>query len=161
MKQIRRMMNRTIIEITLLIVLCIVSFVVFNTYKLEGVEDNVIYTDINVFRNRNTIAVNDFPKESQVTLMVTNASNTKEKYNVLLTSYNSNLNEYEDCLKVKINDKEYLLKDLKVADNYFLIDEGDMKANIKEIDLYFAIDEEYDKILNNNLSLEFVNDISI
>ena len=154
-------MNRTIIEITLLIVLCIVSFVVFNTYKLEGVEDNVIYTDINVFRNRNTIAVNDFPKESQVTLMVTNASNTKEKYNVLLTSYNSNLNEYEDCLKVKINDKEYLLKDLKVADNYFLIDEGDMKANIKEIDLYFAIDEEYDKILNNNLSLEFVNDISI
>ena len=78
----------------------------------------------------------------------------------MLTS-NADLTEYEDCLKVKINNDEYLLKDLKVADNYFLIDQGNMKADIKEIDLYFAMNEEYQEMLNKYVSFQFVNNLSI
>ena len=160
MKNIHRMINKTIIEITLLIVMCLVSFVVFSTHKLEGVQDNFVYTDIGVIKEKNYIGINTFPEESQIKLEVSNLSNTREKYNVLLTS-NTDLTKYEDFIKIKINNKEYLLKDLKVAKNYFLIDEGDMKANIKEIDLYFAMDEEYQEVLKNPVSFQFVNNLSI
>ncbi len=160
MKNIHNMINKIIIEITFMVVLCVVSSVVFSYCKLEGVQDNFVYTDINVIETRDTIGINHFTDESQVKLTVSNLSNTKEKYNVLLTS-DMNLSNYEDILKVKVNDKEYLLKDLKVADNYFLIDEGNMKANTKEIDLYFAIDELYSEQLQELISFESVNDISI
>ena len=160
MKNIHKMINKTIIEITVLVVLCLISFVVFNTSKLENVEADVIYTDIDVLEARNLISINGFPEDSQVKLRVSNLSNTFEKYNVLLTS-NNDLSKYEDCLKIKINNEEYLLKDLKVANNYFLIDEGNMKATVKKIDLYFTFDEKYDEKLNNTISLQFVNDVSI
>ena len=160
MKNIRWVINKTIIEITFLLLLCIVSFVVFSNHKLEGVQDHFTYTDIGVLKEKNYIGINTFPDDSQIKLEVSNLSNTKEEYNVLLTS-NADLTEYEDCLKVKINNDEYLLKDLKVADNYFLIDQGNMKADIKEIDLYFAMDEEYQEMLNKYVSFQFVNNLSI
>ena len=160
MKNIHKMMNKIIIEITFLIVLCIISFGVFKTSKIETIDEDFNYTDLEVSKERNYIGVNEFPVDSQIKLTVSNLSNTYEDYKVLLTS-KLNLTEYEDCLKVKINDREYLLKDLKVADNYFLIDRGNMKANTKEILLYFAMDEEYIDIIGKPISFQFINDLSI
>ena len=160
MKSINKMINKTIIDITVFIVLCVISCVVFNMHKLEGVMDNVVYTDIDVIKNQAMISVDDFTNESQIQLMVSNNSNTSEKYNVLLTS-NYDLTKVEDYLKIKIDDKEYLLKELKVADNYFLIDEGNMKAKSKEINLYFAIDESNEQVIENNIPFYFVNDLTI
>ena len=158
MANITKMINKTIMEITFLVVLCIISFVVFNVSKVEGVITNPVYTDIDVLKNYNSVGVNDFPKDSQIKLKVSNYSNTSEDYNVLLTS-NNDLSDLEDSLKIKIDDKEYLLKDLKVADNYFLIDKGNMKANTKEIDLYFAADD--NKQIDKHVPFYFVNDLTI
>lgn len=161
MNKVYNMINKLIIEITVLIVICVISFFVFNTHKLEEVYDDVTYTDIDVMQNASTIGINDFTDNAQIKLTVSNESNTSEDYKVLLTS-NGDLSTVEDYLKIKIDDKVYLLKDLKVANNYFLIDKGNMKATIKEINLYFAIDEENESVINNNfVSLEFVNDLTI
>ena len=160
MKGINRMINKTIIEITFLIVLCIISFVVFNTQEYQGIIDNVVYTDIDVLKNQSMISVDNFSDESQIKLLVSNNSNTSEKYNVLLTS-NYDLTRIEDFLRIKIDDKEYLLKDLKVSDNYFLVDEGNMKANSKEINLFFAIDDNHKQIFNGSIPFYFVNDLTI
>ena len=160
MKNINRMINKTITEITFLIVLCIISFVVFNTQEYQGIIDNVVYTDIDVLKNQSMISVDNFSDESQIKLLVSNNSNTSEKYNVLLTS-NYDLTRIEDYLRIKIDDKEYLLKDLKVSDNYFLVDEGNMKANSKEINLFFAIDNNHKQIFNGSIPFYFVNDLTI
>ena len=159
-KNINRMINKIIVEITLLIVLCLISFVTFSQHTLDGIVNDFKYTDIDIIEERNSLGINSFTDDSQIKLAVSNLSNTSEKYKLILTS-DSNLALYEDFLKIKINDSEYMLKDLKIADNYFLIDEGDMKANVKEIDLYFAVDEEYNDKINNKLSLQFINDLNI
>lgn len=160
MKQIHNMINKLIIEITIMIVICAVSFYVFNTYKLDEVYDDVTYTDIDVLQNGSTIGINEFTSEAQIKLTVSNDSNTSEDYKVLLTS-EKDLSGLEDILRVKINNKVYLLRDLKVANNYFLIDKGNMKANVKEFDLFFAVDEDNQKILNEFVPIEFVNDLTI
>ena len=160
MKQIHKLINKLIIEITIMIVICVVSFFVFNTYKLDEVYEDVTYTDIDVLQNEENIGINDFTSEAQIKLTVSNESNTSEDYKVLLTS-EEDLSELEDILRIKINNKEYLLRDLKVANNYFLIDKGNMKANIKEFELFFAVDEDNQQILNNFVPIEFVNDLTI
>ena len=159
MKNINRMINKTIIEISFLTVLCIISFVVFNTKELP-VMDKVFYTDIEVLKNQSRINVEDFSDDSQIKILVSNNSNTNEKYNVLLTS-SYDLTKIEDYLKIKIDDTEYLLKDLKVSDNYFLVDEGSMKANSKEINIYFAIDDNHKQIFNGSIPFYFINDLTI
>ena len=160
MNNINRMINKTIIDITIFMLILVASFWVFNTKKMDTVYDNVIYTDLDVLKNQNSVSFKDFPKQSQVKLSVSNYSNTSEDYKVLLTS-NYDLSRVEDSLKVKINDQEFLLKDLKVADNYFLIEQGTMKASSKEIDIYFAIDEENEIIKNQEFYFAFVNDLTI
>ena len=159
MKNINRMINKTIIEITFLMVLCIISFFVFNTRKIQAA-DKVVYTDIEVLKNYSRINIENFSRDSQIKLLVSNSSNTSEKYNVLLTS-NYDLTKIEDYLKIKINDNEYLLKDLKVSGNYFLVDEGSMKANSKEINIYFAIDDNHKQIFNGSIPFYFINDLTI
>ena len=160
MRAINKMINKTIIEITIMIVLCIISFAVFNIKKLDGVIDNVTYTDIDVLNTQNAIGINDFSNDEQIVLTVSNYSNTSEAYNVLLTS-SYDLSKYEDNLRIKIDDKDYLLKDLKVADNYFLIDQGNMKSNSKIIKLYFAIDDNNDLGILSQIPFYFVNDLTI
>lgn len=159
MKNIRRLINKTIIEITFLIVMCIVSFVVFNNVELTPVIDNVVYTDVDVIRNNDYIGINDFTNDAQIVLNVYNESNTKEDFRILLTS-DTNLSSIDDCLKIKIADQEYLLKDLKVADNYYLIDKGNLKAGNKEISIYIAC-LNTDALDLNQLDLSFVNDLTI
>ena len=159
MKNIRRLINKTIIEITFLILLCIVSVVVFNRVEFVPVYDNVTFTDVDVIRNNEFIGINDFTSEAQILLSVNNYSNTNEDFRILLTS-GTDLSDIEDCLKLKIADKEFLLKDLKVADNYYLIDKGNMKADTKEIEIFIACSSP--EVLNlSNLDFSFVNDLTI
>ena len=158
--KVNKLINKTIIEITFLVVLCITSFLVFTTSSKASYYDNVTYTDIDVIKNQSMISINDFSSDSQIKLKVSNNSNTKENYKVLLTS-NCDLTYVEDYLKVKIDDQEHLLKDLKIKDNYFLIDEGNMKANSKEIELYFAVDDINKDHITYQIPFYFVNDLNI
>lgn len=158
MNKIDKMIVNTILQTIFVILICIFSFIMFDNLKLEDVQEELVYTNMEISKNEDAyIAIDEFSNEEQITITIINESNSYENYNVLLTS-EINLEQMDEHIYIKIDDASYTLEQLFLRDNYYQIMSGKLKASNKQVKIYFAIDNEYIDLFNGNVSFSFVNE---
>ena len=158
MNRINKMIIYTVIQTIFMIFLCIFSFIIFNNLDLMKVQEELSYTNREVIQNENAyIAIDEFSNEEQLTINITNESNTYENYNILLTS-DINLEKIDEYVYIKIDDISYILEDLLLKDNYYQIISGRLKASNKQIKIFFAVENEFVDIFKDNISFSFINE---
>ncbi|MBQ9833864.1 MAG: hypothetical protein IJO33_01585 [Bacilli bacterium] len=158
MNKIDKMIVNTILQTIFVILICIFSFIMFDNLKLEDVQEELAYTNMEISKNEDAyIAIDEFSNEEQITITIINESNSYENYNVLLTS-EINLEQMDEHIYIKIDEASYTLEQLLLKDNYYQIMSGKLKASNKQVKIYLAIDNEYIDLFNDNVSFSFVNE---
>ena len=158
MEKINKMIIYTVIQTIFVILICVFSFLIFNNLKLENVQEEIHYTNMEIIHNENAyIAVDNFSDEEQLRINLVNESITYENYSILLTC-NINLEEVDQYIYIKIDNKSYILEDLLVKDNYYQILNGKIKALNKEIKIYLAVNNKYTHIFEDGVGFNFVNE---
>lgn len=158
MKIINKMIIHTVLRIIFLVFLCFTSFGIFYNFDFPEIQDEIIYTNMEVTQNENAyLAFDEFTKEEQLKINLVNESNTYERFNVLLTS-DISLADIDEYIYIKIDDKSYILEELLVKDNYYQIQTGEIKAMNKEIKIFLAINSDYSYLIED-IGFNFVNEI--
>lgn len=172
MKRINKMIRNCILEIIIVIVLVMASIPVWDSLNMDSVStvamyyDNAKnvslevsdYSDYILYKAQDEDAIKNI---QPIDINVTNNTNSEEDYVLWLTIAKESTLDYH-AVKMRLNNAVIKLSDLEFNEDdnyyYFLIEEDNIKADSKNVQIQMWIDTEFEiDITDKYLIFDFEN----